>query len=384
MRTSRIILALALLALAVGGACAPAGATSSATAPGSAVAQVTQVGTRAAGQDEWDQVVAAARQEGAVVVAGPPGSGYRQALAEFEKRYPEIKLEYVGLGVSEWEPRFYRERQAGLFLWDVDIHGPTTFDVTRKNAGDLLPLRAALLLPELRDEAAWFGGFRQAFLDAEQRFVFSYQAEISAQVYVNRELVPESELSTIQGLLDPRWKGKIAIFDPRLDGAGNGRIAIWTGQLGEQFVRDLLRQDLGLTRDYRQLAEWLVRGRYPIAIGLSATELFAFTQEGLGRGAQPLGGKAPEAWRLSSGFGVVRLLSSPPHPNAATVLVNWLLSREGQRAWVANTDRPSRRLDVPRIEGQSPEPGVDYFDIDHEDTLPLRDRARDLSVEVLG
>ncbi|HLQ22574.1 MAG TPA: hypothetical protein VK132_05175, partial [Gemmatimonadales bacterium] len=92
----------------------------------------------------------------------------------------------------------------------------------------------------------------------------------------------------------------------------------------------------------------------------------------------------PEAWRLSSGFGVVRLLSSPPHPNAATVLVNWLLSREGQRAWVANTDRPSRRLDVPRIEGQSPEPGVDYFDIDHEDTLPLRDRARDLSVEVLG
>jgi len=81
---------------------------------------------------------------------------------------------------------------------------------------------------------------------------------------------------------------------------------------------------------------------------------------------------------------VVRLLSSPPHPNAATVLVNWLLSREGQRAWVANTDRPSRRLDVPRIEGQSPEPGVDYFDIDHEDTLPLRDRARDLSVEVLG
>jgi iron(III) transport system substrate-binding protein len=369
-------------------ACGPAPTPTSrgqpTAAPAAVPAPANAPAAPAAGQSEWERTLVAARAEGKVAVAGAPGSGYRQAMAEFEKQYPDIQLEYVGLGVSEWEPRFYRERQSGLFLWDVDIHGPTTFDITRKNAGDLLPLRPMLLLPEVRDESVWFGGFRKAFLDAEQQYIFAYQAEISAQVYVNRDLVPESELSTIRELLDPRWKGKIAILDPRLDGAGNGRIAIWTGQLGEDFVRGLLRQDLGLTRDYRQLAEWLVRGRYPIAIGLSTTELRPFTQEGLGLGVRPLGGKAPEAWRLSSGFGVVRLLANAPHPNAAVVFVNWLLSREGQHAWMTHADRPSRRTDLPRMEDQSPEPDVDYFDIDHEDTLPLRDRAREISRDTLG
>jgi hypothetical protein len=47
------------------------------------------------------------------------------------------------------------------------------------------------------------------------------------------------------------------------------------------------------------------------------------------------------------------------------------------------TDRPSRRLDVTRVSGMSPEPGVDYFDIDREERLTLRDKAREISKDVL-
>src|SRR5437899_2027995 len=83
--------------------------------------------------------------------------------------------------------------------------------------------RSALLLPEVRDESAWFGGFPGAFLDSEKEYVFSFQAESTPQAYVNRDVIPESELSTIQQLADPKWKGKIAFHDPRVDGAGNGR-----------------------------------------------------------------------------------------------------------------------------------------------------------------
>ena len=370
------LLSLALVLLA---ACSPAAAPAAApAAPASAPA------VPAGSQGPWDTVLAAARQEGTVAVAGGPGADYREAIMEFRTRYPDIQVEYQGLNARDMQARFYQEREAGQYLWDVLINGPTTFDITAKKQGDLVPLRPALMLPEVLDESAWFGGFQQAFLDSEKQYVFAFQAEVSAQVYVNRDIVPESELSTIQGLLDPRWKGKIAIDDPRFDGAGSGRIAAWSGLLGDDFVRGFLRQDLVLTRDQRQLAEWVVRGRYPIGVGIGAGDLTRFQQEGVGVNVKPLGGKTPEAWRLSSGFGVVRLADKAPHPNAAKVLVNWLLSKDGQTAWVTKAARASRRLDVPQLPGISPDTAIDYYDIDREENLPLRDRAKELATEALG
>jgi iron(III) transport system substrate-binding protein len=260
---------------------------------------------------------------------------------------------------------------------------PTTFDITAKKDGGFVSLRQALILPEVLDESNWLGGFDKAFLDSEKQYVFSFQAEVSGQVFVNRDVVPESEINTVQGLLDPKWKGRIAFDDPRFDGAGSGRIAAWIGILGEDFVRRLLAQDIVLTRDQRQLAEWLVRGRYPLAAGVGSGDLIHFQQEGIGKNVETLGGLVPEAWRLSSGFGVVRLVSRAPNPNAAKVFANWLLSQEGQAAWVNKAARASRRLDVPRIAGLSPEVGIDYYDIDREERLPLRERAKEIAQEVL-
>jgi len=332
---------------------------------------------------DWETVLAAAKKEGKVAVAGAPGNLYREAMKGFEAKYPDIRLDYQGFNPVDFTTRFNQERQAGQYLWDVYINGPTTFDVTAKKAGDLAPLRPVLILPEVTDESVWLGGFQKAYLDSEKQYVFAFQAEVSPQVYVNRDVVPDSDLTTVQGLLDARWKGKIALHDPRVDGAGNGRIASWTGQLGEEFVRALMSQDVVLTRDTRQLTEWVVRGQYPIAIGIGGTDIFEFTKQGLGLNVQPLGAKTPEAWRLSAAFGAVRLVSNAPDLNAAQVFVNWLLSREGQTAWAQVAGRASRRLDVPRLEGLSPEPGIDYFDIDREENLALRDRAKQIAQEVL-
>ena len=240
-----------------------------------------------------------------------------------------------------------------------------------------------LILPEVRDESVWLGGFGKAFLDSEKQYIFAFQAEVTPQVQVNREFIPESELNSVKGLLNPKWKGKIVIDDPRVDGAGSGRIALWTGQLGEDFVRALLKQDVGLTRDGRQLADWLARGKYPIAIGANDTEIGELQKLGVGLKIEPLAGKLAEAWRMSTGWGAVRLVNKAPHTNAATVFINWLLSKEGQSAWATLAGRPSRRTDVTRVTGMSPEPGVDYFDIDREERLNLRDKGREIAKEVL-
>ena len=332
---------------------------------------------------KWDKILADAKKEGKVAVAGPPGTAYRNVMRAFEKKYPEIILEYQGFTPSNFTARFSKERQAEQYLWDLYITGPTGFDITAKKAGELDPIKPLLILPEVRDERVWLGGFEKAFLDSEKQYVFAFQAQITPQVHVNREFIPEKDLNSIKGLLDPKWKGKIAINDPRVDGAGNGRIALWAGQLGEEFVRALLKQDLGLTRDDRQLADWLARGKYPVAIGIGDTEIQELQKIGLGLKVEPLGGKLAEAWRLSTGWGAVRLVNKAPHANAAAVFVNWLLSKEGQTAWATIASRPSRRTDVPRVVGLSPEPGVDYFDIDREERVNLRDKAQEISKSLL-
>ena len=61
-----------------------------------------------------------------------------------------------------------------------------------------------------------------------------------------------------------------------------------------------------------------------------------------------------EVRAISAGnMGSVALLSQPPHPNAARVFVNWLLSREGQIALQRSTNTPtnseeSMRIDIPK------------------------------------
>jgi ABC-type Fe3+ transport system substrate-binding protein len=77
------------------------------------------------------------------------------------------------------------------------------------------------------------------------------------------------------------------------------------------------------------------------------------------------------------------LVNKAPHTNAAIVFTNWLLSKEGQAAWANTVSRPSRRIDVPRVAGMSPEPGIDYFDIDREERVQLRDKAQEISKSVL-
>jgi iron(III) transport system substrate-binding protein len=332
---------------------------------------------------KWDKVLADAKKEGKVAVAGPPGTAYREVMRGFEKKYPEITLEFQSFTPANFTARFSKERQAGQYLWDIYVTGPTGFDISAKKSGDLDPIRPLFVLPEVLDEKAWFGGFDKAFLDSEKKYIFAFQAQITPQVLINREFVSEKDLNSIKGLLDPKWKGKIAINDPRVDGAGNGRIALWAGQMGEEFVRALLKQDLTLTRDDRQLADWLARGKFPIAIGVNDTDIAELQKLGVGAKVEPLGGKLAEAWRLSTGWGAARLVNKAPHVNAATVYVNWLLSKEGQTAWATTVSRPSRRIDVPRVAGMSPEPGIDYFDIDREERVPLRDKAQEISKSVL-
>src|SRR5437867_1869768 len=71
----------------------------------------------------WDELVAAARREGKLVVAGPAHPEVRQALpAAFKARFG-INLEYIGGPASAAVAKLHAERSAGIYSQDVTLAG---------------------------------------------------------------------------------------------------------------------------------------------------------------------------------------------------------------------------------------------------------------------
>jgi len=84
----------------------------------------------------------------------------------------------------------------------------------------------------------------------------------------------------------------------------------------------------------------------------------------------------PEAAAVTSSGGLF-LAHRAPHPNAAKLFVNWVLSKEGQDAWCAANQWNSRRLDVaPRDPDAVPRPGVKYFSGSSEANFPALEETQ--------
>ena len=356
--------------MACGAAPSARPAASSAAAPVAAPAQ-------AADSAEWEQILAAARREGKVVVAGPPQPAEREVLMRFRQAYPDITLEYSGILAQDLAARMEAERAAGSYLWDLAIGGVST-QYAYIPRGFYQPFRPVLVLPEVRDESNWLGGIDGGFSDLGKTYIWSFTSYITNLLKVNRSAVPESELSGAAGLVDPRWKGKIVVYDPRAGGAGLLAVTALRQEFGDEFIRKLLvDQQPVFSTDKRQFTEWVVRARYSIGVGVVDAYLAPFWEEGLGKDVQTLESKIKV---LTQGSGGISFIDRAPHPNATKVFVNWLLSRQTQEVWAREAATNSRRLDVPPGSPDAlPDPTqlANYVDFNSEAGNPfMRDTQR--------
>jgi ABC-type Fe3+ transport system substrate-binding protein len=372
-------------------ACGPSGAPRAGSAPAPAAPPPASgpsasggPAQASAGQAEWERTLQAARQEGKVIVNGPTGAGPREALVQFQKAYPDITLELQILGGRDFGPRVLAERRGDQYLWDLLIGGAGTPAQTLKPEGVLDPLEPAVL-PENRDDSKWLNGFRAGFYDVEKSHVYAFSASLRFLVYVNRDVVSESELNRVEDLIDPKWRGKIVSDDVLAFGSGCGTAGHLIQVLGDDWVRKLFAQDLTITRDKRQPIEWLVRGRYPIAMGVDEPYLEELQRQGLGRNVKVLAPESDAGVRVSQQSGAVTLINRPANPNAQKVFLNWLLSKDGQNIWSKHTQENSRRLDVTEGPAETrPDPKRQYHgDVAREDLLYLPNQCVDIAKDVI-
>jgi iron(III) transport system substrate-binding protein len=95
---------------------------------------------------------------------------------------------------------------------------------------------------------------------------------------------------------------------------------------------------------------------------------------------------AEDSRTLGPSSGIVSLMSRAPHPNAARVFLNWILTREGQTLMTTTIGLPSRRLDVPTahlLPVMVPQPGQKYIEYTEDSTAGAEEAER-LAKEIFG
>jgi iron(III) transport system substrate-binding protein len=302
-------------------------------------------------QQEWDRTLEAAKKEGQVAVYI---SGYEAVLPHFEKEFPQIKVVAVTGRGNQLGQRLLTERRADKHLADIVSSGANPNYQQFYAAKALDPIKPALILPEVVDQTKWYLKKHQ-YSDPEGQYVFNYVGSATyGAINYNTKLVDEKEFKSYWDLLNPKWKGKIEVRDIREagPGAGNTRFFYYHADLGPTFIRKLFGEmDATLFRDFRQGPDWLATGKYAICFFCDVDVL---KQQGL-----PVDTFGPRVFKEGGGlvqqFGTLALINRAPHPNAAKVFINWLLSRRGQIALQqtqVNAESPadSLRIDIPKDE----------------------------------
>ena len=261
-------------------------------------------------QSDLSSLVNNAKQEKEVVWYTTTSAGDNQAIvAGFTKKYPFLKVQVLRSTGEKLRQRVLTETSAGQYFSDV-------LSVSSMEMG-LLKSRN-LLQPYDPPEAESYPANAK---DKEKSFTAIYARNFV--LGYNTAMIPEKDRPRDwPELLDPKWKGKFGIDEEEFEWYGT-LIDYWGREKTAKYMKALAAQQPTLRRGHNLLAQLLAAGEFPVAI------VFPFEIEQLKRRG------APVEWSNASdpivtSINVVAHSVKAPHPNAARVFINYILSEEGQ------------------------------------------------------
>ena len=231
----------------------------------------------------------------------------------FEKKYPGVTLDYARNDEGPTAIRLLNEAKAGKV--QADVFDGLTVNVPLKREGLLARIEipnAADYPAEMKDaDGAWH---------ALLLFVFGPG--------YNTSLVSKAEApKSYQDLLDPKWKGKMAWNPNSSAGAIGfvGNILLSMGpDKGMEYLRALSKQNIvNVEASSRAILDQVIAGEYPMGLMMFNNHTVISARKG-----------APSDWSplepVPVAFDSLGIMKDAPHPNAARLLVEFLLSEEGQ------------------------------------------------------
>jgi iron(III) transport system substrate-binding protein len=297
----------------------------------------------------YAQLYPAAKQEGKLILYGVGTMDLFEPIrAAFASRFPGIEVQGVDQRGRETREKVVAEQQSQNYVGDVAISGT---DTQAELAGlgyteAYQPVEIANAIPGLVPA----GGL----MNPRTITIFT--------IAINTNLVPpDQEPKTWMDALDPKWKGKVAMDDPRGSGPGGTIISgldYLYGQDVEQKIADLKPF---FAPQAGPIWTALDRGEYAIYLSGGHTDVISNRRAGA-----PVKQIDP-----SDGVGVTpigqSLLKNAPHPNAAKLWIEWSLSDEGQNL-LAQQGYAVVRKGVKAAEPEANLEGVKFLPRDDDNT----------------
>jgi len=277
-------------------------------------------------QPSWimPEILAAAKAEGQVTIYSSTNEQEALPLWKLYEDATGIKINYVRGAESPLHAKIAIEARTGQQSWDV--HNAGTVNMVPENlALQFDPPNARDIMPEARDpNRRWYGVY----------------AGYSVPQY-NTNLVKPDELpkSFEDFLTRKQWVGKVVIEGTDRDWM-DAVLQFYGRDKGLKLLRDIQATLKPVVLDgHFALARQIAAGEYPIALMNYSMLTTNLKQQGAPTDYVVL--DPVHLW-----FGMVGVNKNAPHPKAALLAANFLLSREAQDFAAKTGGRVPTRLDV--------------------------------------
>jgi iron(III) transport system substrate-binding protein len=281
------------------------------------------------GADRQQVLEEGARKEGRVTLY-TSNSGIETTAREFGKKYPFLSVDVLRAGNEDLVKRVQQEYQADRV--QIDAFSSSGQGILNMQTYGYFQPYWTPELSGFAEDALW--------RDEKNQLIAIGDRENYGSVAWNTQVVDSATApKTIDDLLDPRWKGKMATSN---DTQG----VTWFGEVyelkGEEFVKRLAQQQMRvLSITPAAITDLVVSGEVPLSPVIGYANAVLAKQKG-----------APIEWYpvepVDTTLGYSGLMTKAPHPFAAMLLLDYLHSREGQTVAVTQALLVSPRADVPK------------------------------------
>ena len=241
-------------------------------------------------------------------------SDHLQIIQRFKEKYPFIE---VGLWRSTGENIFNRvvtEARANAHL--VDVIGTSGFQMYHLASQGLMQRYAS---PEARY-------YEAGFKDPEGHWT-SYYVNPLVMVYNNKMVNAAQAPKSYEDLLDPKWKGQLVMEEDEVEWFAT-MSRYWGEEKTLHYLRRLASQNFHFRKGHTLMTTLVAAGEYPGAVLLYAPQ----TQFTKSQGA-PIEWNPPNPTVVS--LSLMGIAAKAPHPNAARLYLDHMLSEEIQRDYIS-------------------------------------------------
>ena len=270
-------------------------------------------------------ILEGAKKEGQLVFySGMPIPDAEAILKALEKKYPFIKTTFYRATGSALVSRIQTEQRAGTHIWDV------------MNATGFEPYALLEQGYFAKYDSAERKEFPEGHKDNDGMWATMYTTPMIVS-YNSKLVVPADLPKDYADLLDPKWKGRLGMDSADLEWYANVR-KLWGAEKARKFLDGLKKQDVRLAQGRSMLTGLLSGGEIALLVNNFLQNVIEAKRKG-----SPVEFLALDP--VISAAGLVGINRLAPHPNAARLFVDFILSREGQEL-IVKTDRSSVRKDV--------------------------------------